>query len=724
MDEDQFRRFMEMFQEVFDKVGMADFSSSVDHSNKSLSHQEKLTAAVNKKFAQLNKDLEKSNKGFKNFEYSIESLDEQIEEMDEGFDKLTAQVNRNKLASQYLTQQYMVAGKQLSKAIGDVLVKGAIQGTKTLINGLQNGSSGVQLAAELMTNAIDVGQAGFSAVAVGGQAAGAALTTAGGKAGRFGGLLTGASLALDYFTKTSSDLAKFGIEVLAKEVEKTVKAFNDSVAAGAVFSKGMDDLRFYSSRAGLTVDQFSSVIKSNSGLLAESGYTVSEASKIVSNVTSRFAAQTGKSGQTLQKEMLNLGVGFQEQAEIATQIISDLKRTGTGSTATNGAIAEATVEMAKNMRAVANIMGEEYKQKMDQAKKQAEQYAFFQEVNRIARETNDPGLPKRVELAMSMMTEAGRQSLIQATVLEGAVTNVAANLTGEAEAGRESAIQLKRGNVTLEQLTDSYVRLGDKFLQGTNETGQAVSRYTIATGQGAEYANAFTEANLNAIKVNSKTRESALRSAQELAGKTGGLQDGVIGAEIAAQNLRLALQDELTPAIKDFAKVTKEILSDLKKTLAKLGFGRDIEQGQEPGTIDKLRESKAISRSLYTTGIGLEIAGLAADSTLVGAAAGIPMNILGIGAGALGFGADLLGFADGGIVHQPELAMIGEGGNSEAVVPLPDNRSIPVTMKGETKLDTKEMVSAIQQQSSILNQILTTMEKNNQLTSGILQTSY
>jgi hypothetical protein len=67
--------------------------------------------------------------------------------------------------------------------------------------------------------------------------------------------------------------------------------------------------------------------------------------------------------------------------------------------------------------------------------------------------------------------------------------------------------------------------------------------------------------------------------------------------------------------------------------------------------------------------------------------------------------------------------MIGEGGYSEAVVPLPDNRSIPVTMTGNS-LDTKEITSAIRQQSGVLNQILVAMKENNQLTSGILQTSY
>ena len=54
---------------------------------------------------------------------------------------------------------------------------------------------------------------------------------------------------------------------------------------------------------------------------------------------------------------------------------------------------------------------------------------------------------------------------------------------------------------------------------------------------------------------------------------------------------------------------------------------------------------------------------------------------------------------------------------TEAVVPLPDNRSIPVSM------DSSSLTAAVNQQTTILNQILTTMNKNNSLTSGILQAS-
>lgn len=70
----------------------------------------------------------------------------------------------------------------------------------------------------------------------------------------------------------------------------------------------------------------------------------------------------------------------------------------------------------------------------------------------------------------------------------------------------------------------------------------------------------------------------------------------------------------------------------------------------------------------------------------------IPGGIFGGGkSGGMGgvwtksFGSDSmlgLGFADGGVVNKPTLGMIGEGAYNEAVVPLPDGKSIPVKMNG------------------------------------------
>ena len=43
------------------------------------------------------------------------------------------------------------------------------------------------------------------------------------------------------------------------------------------------------------------------------------------------------------------------------------------------------------------------------------------------------------------------------------------------------------------------------------------------------------------------------------------------------------------------------------------------------------------------------------------------------------------GFANGGIVTGPTLGLVGEGRYNEAIVPLPDGKSIPVELGGDAK---------------------------------------
>lgn len=83
-------------------------------------------------------------------------------------------------------------------------------------------------------------------------------------------------------------------------------------------------------------------------------------------------------------------------------------------------------------------------------------------------------------------------------------------------------------------------------------------------------------------------------------------------------------------------------------------------------------------------------AGSSLAATAVGAAVGATINVVGnLISGALTsaakggiFPKGIRRMATGGVADQPELALIGEGDNSEAVVPLPDNRSIPVRFSG------------------------------------------
>ena len=711
MDEE---RLAEILAAAFEKLGMGEFGKNISNTNKNLSEaqkkqqkQKELVDATAKKFVDLNEQLKKGRKQYVDLGDTLKSLNQNIDDVTDPIKRQRLEVERNIIAQKFLTETNKKAGLELSKAVGETLVKGLFNATKTLVRDLQSGGSGVQLAADLMSVALDTNQSVLTGVAKTGGTAGMAMMAAGGKTAKFGGKIAIASTVLEYFSSALTAATKEGIQLLATEAEKTIKAFNTATSAGALFGRGMDDMRFYATRAGLTVDQFSNVIKNNSGDLARAGYTVADGAKIVGNVTSRFAVQTGKSGQTLQREMLNLGMGFEEQANLTAQVVSDLKRTG--GTATNGQVAQATADIAKNMKAVADIMGEEYKARQDAAKKQAEQYAFQAKVNEIAKRTGDPGLPKRVELAMSLMSESNRRAAIQATVLNGAVTDVAANLTGGADAGRDFANALMSGRTSMQDLTNGTAILNDKFQQGTSSTGEALSRLTIATGDLAEYSQAYNEQQQDSFKADSKNIGKALRDAETLAGARGGLQNELIGVEIQAQSLKMSIQDILTPSIVKFGKVSNEVLDSVRKAVSKLS-----------GKSEEATGSKANPMNWNTSqliGGGMVLAGGLMTATGVGAAAGLPLASLGLGLAAEGTLAGIGGFDEGGIAEGPKSGYPATLHGTEAVVPLSNNRSIPVSM------DTGELTAAVHQQSGILTEILRTMRDTNSLTSGILQHS-
>jgi hypothetical protein len=93
--------------------------------------------------------------------------------------------------------------------------------------------------------------------------------------------------------------------------------------------------------------------------------------------------------------------------------------------------------------------------------------------------------------------------------------------------------------------------------------------------------------------------------------------------------------------------------------------------------------------------VGALLTGGSMKGALAGIATGVATNMITSGAmKAFGFAnggimsskgaVPLHKYATGGIASSPQLALFGEGRQNEAFVPLPDNRSIPVTLNGST----------------------------------------
>jgi tape measure domain-containing protein len=156
--------------------------------------------------------------------------------------------------------------------------------------------------------------------------------------------------------------------------------------------------------------------------------------------------------------------------------------------------------------------------------------------------------------------------------------------------------------------------------------------------------------------------------------------------------------------------------------------------GNITDTVYKASEETNAQGATFSENLGKAVGaiGIAATSVM-GIAAGISQikeggasNVLGgIGSVLLGIGGAMGGFgklfpgkaaangavwqggftafANGGVVNGPTLGLVGEGKYNEAIVPLPDGRSIPVKMAGSSSRDLINNQSSSQSSSPVLS---------------------
>ena len=612
----------------------------------------------------------KANEAFSGVKEDLEQLDKAIAKSSTIAEATALKDARDAYRKEAITRLQQETLLKFGQSVGNAS-KMALSGMGSFVKGLQGNESGIQLASGLMEASMDATTGGISAFAEVAKAGGAALSTTTGKTRFFGYALEAGATLVGLFAESTNKLAKFGVQVLAKEVEKTVKAFNDAASTGAFFANGMTGLRDSALAAGLTVDQFASVLKQHASDLAATGLGVTEGSKRVGG-----ALRAG--GDTMRKQLLNLGYNFEEQAGLVAETMRDMRQSGGPLKASNAEVAAQTAKYAENLRVISAITGEDAKKKEEQVRQQASQLAFQQKLAGMSEQQRIGTMN-----AMKNMSDMERKNFMD-MVNFGTVINQEGAAAAALSPGLTSAVNgfydaFKQG--TLDEISARRISRENTEQQrqdmlnntaigtaGAANVGGLVGQIAENMGNELQYRKKWTADAIDAA-------ESSIAAQRDTADK---LTKEVIGAEIAAQDLKIALQKELTPAIAQFAKVSREMLGEVQKMLSKLGIGSGKAGGEEPSWL--ARHGRGM----------LETGGDWIGSILGAGAAATVSEGLGTLAGWEGGGwlgkkagtgiADLLGLEQyrlGGISDVP--AIFGEKG-PEAAVPLPDGNTIPVTM--------------------------------------------
>ena len=681
---------------------------------------------IDAQFARLDKTVKKSGGSFKDAIHQLDQLAEAIEDSAE----LQQDVNAKNAALKKLEVKAIEARQGILTDMAKKMAGDAIGGfanyyanqLRVGITDLMGSASPFRMATNLQMQAItDLGTAA-GAVAGGASEAGSALMMIPNPAAKVaGGLLMLGGAFGAFMASKATELFKLKVQIVGDALEKTYNSFMEASSAGAMFAGGLTELRQQALKSGLTQEQFTKIVADNRENLAKAGYTVADGAKILGNVTQSLASQVGPSGKKLREELLNLGFSIEEQAAISTDVIAQLKRSG--ATATNAEVAQATASYAKNLRVIADITGEDAKKRVEDAKKITEEYAFQR---KFLREHNgNINALNEATQALALMTPTARQSIQQAYLFGGAVRSQAAHMMGMVGAAQESANVMHKQNFNMEEMASSMARFNTQFRErGIDPVGEAVSSYAALTGNMADIQGAYGDQLKNSYLMDEKNLKKAAETAKKAAATGDPFTAGVNDSVVALQNMRNEIEKDLSGAIKNFATEVPEILKGFREKLIEMGV---LTSSARFTKEDRERVSQAKQENpLYTLG--------KKDETILKEmkrqdwleSQGIKRAPGGVYIGPngenLGIMFDKLPgapkFDVGGIASGPVSGYQAELHGTEAVVPLPDNRNIPVS------LDSSSLTTALQEQTGLIKDLLTAMNRNNSLTSGILKQAY
>ena len=622
--------------------------------------------------------LDKYKAQLEQLDNAIEELAKTAEESGTGSKRQQLEELRNQMAMKIAGAEFRAdlrkTGGVLTSALGSALT----QTIGKFTSGLQGNASATELTTTLMNGAVDAATAGTDALGKTVSGTGSILSSSTNPRLKvLGAVADVAGGAIGSMGQAAGKLAKFGIEILSKEVERTVKAFNETSAAGALFADGMTGMRNASAAAGLTTDQFAAVVKNNADSLAASGLGVTGGAKAIGD-----AMRVG--GGVAKKQLLNLGYSFEEQAGLYAETAAAMRRTA-GGKSSDAAVAEQTMKYAENLRLIAAITGEDAKRKTAEAKQQNQILAFQQQLAGKSAEQR-----AQIDAAMATMTEVEKKNFRDRVVLGTVINKEGAIYEATVAGAKEKAdaiLALYNNNALT---ADANFKLTAQYGEQIKSSIMSNKEFAIAGMVAGGVIGEVSASQLAAVNQANMTTEEARAAAKKNLEAQKNANDvltkNVTDAAVAAQDLKIAVQETLLPAIADFAKVSAAMLKSMQEMVA---GAMGASKGESLWEKTK-RVSTAGVAGAFAGGTAGAMTGLTVGSVVPGA--GTAIGGIGLGAaGAIlgGLTAAIKeafwgepGKALGGISEGPSSGYMEKLHGVEAVVPLSAGRSIPVDISG------------------------------------------
>lgn len=372
----------------------------------------------------------------------------------------------------------------------------------------------------------------------------------------------GSALAFS-FDQTARGL-NFTLDIFSKEVEKTVSSFTTLVSSGALYARGLTEMREQAKNADMTLYQFSNMVKASAEFLSQLGTGIAPAAKRVGDVLKLGS-------DTFRLKLMNLGFSIEEQGSLVAEVMRDMRQSTGQLRATDPEILQATERYAENLRILAAITGQDGKKRMEQARQAANNLAFQQKLAGM-----DEKQRQNVIEAMANMSDVQRKNFMD-TVLFGTVINKEGAAAAALSQGLNVSVQeivdsLNAGTLTADKVREIQQRRGkdiERDLMGNKEV--ALAAYAGAGGI-VQGLNTFLTTELEFRK---QFTPEAIAAAKEAAAAQKNTQDefttNLNQAQISALKLAIAFETIATTLLPYYSKITEKTLTGVSETLADVG---------------------------------------------------------------------------------------------------------------------------------------------------------
>jgi len=403
-----------------------------------------------------------------------------------------------------------------------------------------------------------------------------------------GDSLTGAARTLNNIPVVGGMLSTV-LGAVAGAVEKSTKSYQSAAASGASFGGSINSFAKSASEAGMTMEQFGSLIQKNGAGMLGLGSTTEEGAKRFSQVSKALRA-TGS-------DLYALGFSTQDINQGLANYTALLRQQGLQGKMSNAELTSGAKKYLKEMDALAKITGEERSAKEAQAKKLAADAQFQASMAGLNKDVRDSfrdtvlGLPEPLQNFTKDMLANGTATTEENQKLLAMMPQSAAMLTRmQQKMQRGEAVTMEERNA----LNNMMKQEGGRNLKNIKQAGAASAELAgtvngLAATQeintdGVIKANA---AQSEAAKAIDKQNQAAEEAKQKLAAFSNSFtmalaNSGLLNVLLKAfEGLATVVQTFIIPVFNVFAKVLNTATTMFSSIFGgdqmKDGFGKIME---------------------------------------------------------------------------------------------------------------------------------------------------